>query len=101
MPKRRVEQIARQYPENGVKLLLQNPLNVHDLLAVGEAERIELIDFERLRVVPTTFVLRDYRHIESDVVLRAPLRGPQDSPPRRNIFIYILIEHQSQPDPLM
>lgn len=60
---------------------------------------MRVIDFARMKLVQTTFVERDYRHVESDVVLTAPLRIRGRS--RRRLMIYILIEHQSEPDPLM
>ncbi|MBN2128129.1 MAG: Rpn family recombination-promoting nuclease/putative transposase [Sedimentisphaerales bacterium] len=52
-------------------------------------------------MVETTFVERDYRHVESDVVLLAPLRRRQGERTARVLLIYILIEHQSEPDRLM
>jgi len=51
--------------------------------------------------LPTSFVQRDFRHVEADVVLRAPLYRPGKQRTRRTITIYILIEHQSEPDPMM
>jgi hypothetical protein len=66
---RKLEEIVRHFPENGMKLLLENPLNVRDLLALAAADILELIDLRQLALVRTTFVKRDYRHVESDVVL--------------------------------
>jgi predicted transposase YdaD len=93
-------ELVRQFPENGMKLMLQDPANVRDLLALLDADWMNLVDFSRLRLVPTTFVERDFRHVESDVVLVAPLRVATRSR-RRLLLIYILIEHQSEPDRLM
>ena len=93
-------ELVRQFPENGMKIMLQDPANVRDVLALLDADWMDLVDFSRLRLVPTTFVERDYRHVESDVVLVAPLRGGTRSR-RRRLLIYILIEHQSEPDWLM
>jgi hypothetical protein len=101
MPIPRHEAIIRQFPENGMKLLLENPKNVRDLLAIQGTEYAELIQFERMRLVRTTFVARDYRHVEADVVFQAPLRRVPDGGRRRKITLYILIEHQSEPDRLM
>ncbi|HUG89938.1 MAG TPA: Rpn family recombination-promoting nuclease/putative transposase, partial [Planctomycetaceae bacterium] len=104
MSKARLRRIARQFPENGLKLLLETPANVRELLQLTGTKLIDLIDFDRLTRSRTTFVARDFRHVEADVVLRAPVR-----PPRRrgkaarsgSVLVYILIEHQSEPDPLM
>jgi hypothetical protein len=81
-------------------VLLENPGNVRDLLRLLGVPVVPRIDFTRMQVEPAQFVQRDYRHLESDVVLRAPLRvGPRGRP--RWITIYILIEHQSEPDRFM
>ena len=92
----RIEDFARQFPENGLKLLLQQPLNARDLLHIARYRDADVIDYDRLRPDPTSCVQRDYRHVESDVVLRGQLRRG-----RQNVLVYILIEHQSLPDRLM
>src|SRR5271170_2552063 len=51
-------------------------------------------------VVPGRYVQRDYRHLESDLVLRAPVPPPAGAK-YRQILLYILIEHQSEPDRFM
>lgn len=79
-----------------MKLLLQHSLNVRDLLAIACYQYVNFIDYEDLQLDPTTYVQRDYRHVESDVVWRGPLRHR-----KQNIVVYILIEHQSEPDRLM
>jgi hypothetical protein len=98
MSRARLEAIVREFAQNGLKLLLEHPRNVQELLAVTSHDVVGLIDLERMRRVPTTFVQRDYRHLEADVVLHAPLRRQRG---RRGVMVYILIEHQSEPDPLM
>lgn len=91
---------ARQFPENGLKLLLQQPLNLQDLLQIAHCEYTDEIDFHRIQPDPTTFVQRDYRHVESDLVLRCGLRRPGRRA-RLPLLLYILLEHQTDPDPLM
>lgn len=98
---RRLLQIIRQFRENGLKLLLEHPANVNELLHMAGAEGLDLIDWDRLTLDRTTYVQRDYRHVESDVVLQAPVRGRGRTRSRRRILIYILIEHQSEPDRLI
>ena len=77
MVRARIADIVRQFPENGMKLLQENPQNVHDLLIAKGVEVVDLIDFDRLTLVRNTFVKRDYRHVESDVVLRGPVKRRQ------------------------
>ena len=51
-----------------------------------------VIDWERLRLEPGSFVDSHYRHSESDLLFSAPL-GSADC------FLYLLFEHQLAPDP--
>jgi Putative transposase, YhgA-like len=94
------QEFARQFRENGLKLLFHDPGNVRELLYLKDPNRAACIDFSRLRVDPTTYVTADYRHLCSDLVLRMPyrtrLRGR-----RRVLTLYLLLEHQSEPDHLM
>lgn len=98
----RLRRIVRQFPENGLKLLLETPANVRELLQLTGTAFVELIDFERLTRSRTTFVSRDFRHAEADVVLQAPIRTTRRrGQMARSVLVYILIEHQSEPDALM
>jgi hypothetical protein len=59
MSRARIEQIVRQFQENGLKLLLKNPHNARDLLLLTGVDLVDLIDFEHLSRDATTFVGRD------------------------------------------
>jgi hypothetical protein len=100
-PIRPAREFIRRFPENGLKLLLEHPGNVDELLAVGEAPERAWINFRRMRRERTTYVGRDYRSVEADVVLRAPLLRRFLTGARREVWIYLLIEHQSEPDEVM
>jgi hypothetical protein len=58
------------------------------------------IDFAGMRLTAAHFVQSDYSHLTSDLVLEAPLL-PVGKGKRRRLTIYILIEHQSEPDRFM
>jgi hypothetical protein len=88
----KLRQIVRQFGENGLKLLLENPLNVVDLLRLGAADIVPMIEPGQLTTVQTTFVQSDYRHVQSDVVLAAPLRRAKTRRLLRRLLIYIMIE---------
>jgi predicted transposase YdaD len=97
----RVLEIVRHFRENGLKLLLQNPVNARDLLALTGTNLLARLDFDRMTVDPATYVASDYRHVSSDLVLRVPFRGATGSAGRRALVVYVLIEHQSEPERLM
>src|SRR5260221_8156304 len=101
MDKARVLELVRNFPQNGMKLLLETPANVRELLTLVAPTFAEVIDFDRMTPQPTDFIARDFRHVEADVVLRAPARRLPGQRGRRTVIIYILIEHQSEPDRLM
>jgi hypothetical protein len=100
MDRQQIRRLVRHFPENGLKAVLENAGNVRDLLRLLRVGAVERIDFARMRVEPAHFVQRDYRHLESDLVLSAPLRTGRRGR-ERVLTIYILIEHQSEPDRFM
>jgi hypothetical protein len=71
----RIEDFARLFPQNGLKLLLCRGLNVRDLLQIGRSRYVKDIDFAQLKPDVTSYAQRDYRHVESDIVLRGLLKG--------------------------
>jgi hypothetical protein len=98
--KRRFGELVRQFQENGVKLMFEHPANLRDVLRVLRVAWLDEIDFSRLVQVKTTFIRRDYRHLQTDLVFTAPW-APAGGRARHNLLIYILLEHQSEPDRLM
>jgi len=94
-----VARMARQFPENGMKLLLEHPRNVRDLLALTGSDLAARIDTDQMQLLPTTFIRPDYRHVESDVVLRAPWKDGAGG--GSDLLVYVLIEHQSAADRMM
>jgi predicted transposase YdaD len=98
MARSRVVEIIRHFRENGLKLLLEHPANARELLTLTATPLHDRMDFARMKVDPTSYIAADYRHLASDLVLHVPFRVAGG---RRTITLFILIEHQSEPDPLM
>jgi hypothetical protein len=95
----RIRELVRHFKENGMKMMLEHPANVRDVLRLADVPWFEEIGFEQLEHVKTTFIRRNYRHLQSDIVLTAPLIGSGRA--QSKLLIYILIEHQSEADRLM
>ena len=74
LDRQQLERLVRQFPENGLKVLLENSGNVHDVLRILAVRYLARIDFDAMRVEPAHFVERDYSHLACDVVLSAPLK---------------------------
>jgi hypothetical protein len=94
-----IRQLVRNFPENGPKLLLENPANVRDLLLLVKEPAVPAIDFTALTVERSHFVQADYQHVALDLLLKAPLR-PSPDETAEALYIYILVEHQSKPQRL-
>ena len=100
MSRARVLEVARQFPENGVKALLQTPANVGDLLRLGGFADVARLELPRMVIDPTTYVAADFRHGSSDLVIRVPWR-PGAIRRKVSLWLTVLVEHQSAPDRLM
>jgi predicted transposase YdaD len=98
MARERIVRMIRHFRENGLKTALEEAGNMHDLLALAGAPHLERLEFARMKVERTTFVAADYRHLTSDLVVTIPLRRRGRQGP---LTLYVLIEHQSEPDALM
>jgi predicted transposase YdaD len=96
MPESLLKELVRNFPENGPKLLLENPANVRDLLVLLREPQVNAIDFARMTVERTHFVQPDFAHVAVDLLLKAPIRLDTIGP-AKTILIYLLIEHQSRP----
>ena len=89
---------VREFSDRGIKWLLESPENVYGLLQLVIPEILESVDFSRLEKLPDTFIPDNLRKQESDLLYLAPYHERETD---EEILIYILIEHQSQPDVVM
>src|SRR5206468_2871580 len=69
-----LQQLVRNFPENGPKLLLENPANVRDTLLLLHEVAVPDIDFAAMTVERSHFVQADYQHVALDLLLKAPFR---------------------------
>jgi predicted transposase/invertase (TIGR01784 family) len=81
--------------DHSYKLLFSHPQMVRDLLQgfVHEAWVADL-DFSTLERVSASYISEDLRRREDDIIWRVRRAGDW-------MYIYLLIEFQSQPDPWM
>src|SRR5262249_49337418 len=57
------------------------------------------LDFARAERVNRSFIPADLQKQESDLIFRVPFQHPEPEGPE--VWVYVLLEHQSKPDPLM
>jgi hypothetical protein len=93
-----VAPLVRQFASNSFKFLFQRGDNVADLLRWRVPHLARRVDLGQLTVEPETFIAPSFTQLESDVLLRAPFRKRSEG---ELIEVFILLEHQSEPDELM
>jgi len=91
---------VREFADRGTKWLLESPENVYGLLQILDFNLSTKIDFSRLHDEKKTFILDNLRQQESDLVFTAPFLD-EEVGTEGEVLIYLLIEHQSEPDILM
>lgn len=84
------------HPHDGFFRVAMSDLSVaKDLLKAHLPEKlVQQIDWNTLQITNKSYVDQKLRQVMSDMVYRCTLQG-------REAYIFLLIEHQSTPDPLM
>lgn len=88
---------VRQFPDRALRWLLESPWNLRGLLLAAYPQVADRIDFGRVQNYPASFVSESFQEREADVVRRAPYRTVAGEV-ERELWIYVLVEHQSTPD---
>jgi hypothetical protein len=86
------------FPDRAFRRLLEHPHNLRDLLGAVLPDLVDRFDFDRMEILPRTFLLDDWRRRESDMLFRLPFRDDPAAPPA---LVCVLLEHQSEADPAM
>jgi putative YhgA-like transposase len=95
---RRAELLTvREFHDRGALWLFEDPRQLRELLQILEPSLAEQLDFSRARRENRSFIPADLRKQESDLIFLVPLQGAR----RQDVWIYVLLEHQSKPDTLM
>ncbi len=90
--------LVHNFPENGVKFLLHNPGNLHEMMQMLAARYTTLPDprcfkFARRTIEPDTQIRGDFSHGITDLLLRLPFC--EDNRPNEWIKLYLRFEHLS------
>jgi hypothetical protein len=89
--------LLREFDDRSTLWLLEDPQQLHGLLQILDPDLADRLDFARARRINRSFIPADLQKEESDLVYAVPLREGGG----REVWVYILLEHQSEPDPLM
>ena len=95
---------VRKFQDRSAKWLFQQPDNMRELVLFLAEDLATRLDVAQMESLSTAVITRDFRERRSDLLLRVPYRLAADERQQRDlpalIWIYLLFEHQSSPDPL-
>lgn len=93
---------VREFNDRATLWLLEDPHNLRDLLRIHSPQLVEHLDFDRAERVNRSFIPEDLQKEESDLLFRVPLvLRSAEGEIVSEVWIYVLLEHQSKPHPLM
>ena len=91
-----LEWVVRDFEDRGILWLLQSNENLRALITIVAKQIAVQLDFSRAQQLNRSLVLNDLRKHEVDLIYKVPFfRG------KREVWIYILVEHQSRVDRTM
>jgi hypothetical protein len=85
------------FPDRAIRRLMEDPANLRDLVAAVLPGLVDRLDFSRVELLPREFLLEDWRKRENDLLFRLPFLAEPDA----WALLCLLVEHQSDPDPVM
>jgi hypothetical protein len=94
-------EIIREFNDRGTLWLLEDPAHLRSLIQILEPELAGRLDTEHAERVNRSFIPADLQKEESDLIFRIPFRTDDGDDTDVEVLIYVLLEHQSKPDPLM
>jgi hypothetical protein len=87
--------LPHDFIDRVIRTALQEGGNLRALIRAVFPEIADQLDYSRLEIIPTKFLLDDWRQRESDILICLPYK---EQASERSLVICILIEHQSTPD---
>ena len=98
-------EVIREFPDRGAQWLLADPIHLRHLLQLLQPELAQRLDVNRAERINRTMIPADLQKKESDLIFRVPYRatGKETGGPKLEweVWIYVLLEHQSQHGPLI
>jgi hypothetical protein len=89
--------LLREFDDRSTLWLLEDPEQLRGFLQILDPDLADRLDFDHARRLNRSFIPADLQKEESDLVYTVPFRDGSG----REVWVYILLEHQSEPDPLM
>ena len=90
----------REFDDRGVRWLLEPPENMRGVFKILAEPLCDRMDFSRMQPLPASLIPAALRERKADLLVRVPFLLPEteETP---EVIVFILSEHQSQPDDLL
>src|SRR5438067_1717396 len=89
----------RDLPDRMIRRSLRRPANLRDFLLDAVPHLAGSFEYGQARFVDREFVIEGWRRREADLAFELPYR--REGEPGREALVYVLLEHQSDTDPLV
>ncbi len=90
--------LPHDFADRMMRETLSQPANLRELVGRVIPDLAPQLDFPKMKPVPRTFLLDDYRERESDLLFEIPFL---EAPGRLPLLLCLLLEHQSSVDDVM
>src|SRR5262245_59743300 len=91
-------ELPHDFPDRAIRDALLHGENLRALLRQVAPDIADRLDYGRIELMKSAYLLDDWRKRDNDVLLRLPFC---DSAEGREVLVCILIEHQSTADQAM
>jgi hypothetical protein len=92
----RSEPPIREFSDRSTLWLLELPENLRELVRLVARDIADRLDFTRAERINRSFIPGSLHKQEADLLTRVPYRDGEGE-----VWVYLLLEHQSQPDVTM
>jgi hypothetical protein len=92
--------VIREFNDRGTLWLLEDPMHVRGVVQILNPALAEQLNFDHAERVNRSFIPADLQKQESDLIFHVPFLG-SEAESARAVWVYVLLEHQSRPDPEM
>jgi hypothetical protein len=95
------EERTREFADRQTISFLESRETLAEMLRLVSPELAEMLDFRGAVRENRSFIPEELSKSDTDVVYSVPLKSDTTTPNERKVWVYTLIEQQTDPDPFM
>ena len=91
---------VREFDDRAIKWIMECPENLRGAMLLLDEKLADRLDFTHMEQMRTTLLPKDLRSRSADLLVRVPYLSPE-SAKSPAVYVFVLMEHQSEPDDLV